>query len=83
MLRSLIGESPKQWDKVLAQVEFSYNDSPKKSTGMSPFQILYGMHPRGVCQLHYLVQLEKQSAYGEDFSTRISELQEQVKARLQ
>ena len=41
MLRSLIGESPKQWDKVLAQGEFSYNDSSNISTGMSPFKIMY------------------------------------------
>ena len=51
MLRSLIRESPKQWDGVLAQAEFSYNDSPNMSTGMSPFQILYGIHPRGVCEI--------------------------------
>ena len=43
MLRSLIGESPKQWDRVLAQAEFAYNDSPNISTGMSPFQVMYGM----------------------------------------
>ena len=83
MLKSLIGESPKQWGRVLAQAKFSYNDSPNMSTGMSPFQILYGMHLGGVCELHYLGQLEKRSAYGEEFATRISELQEQVKARLQ
>ena len=79
MLRSLIGESPKQWDRVLAQAEFAYNDSPNKSTGMSPFQILYGMHPRGVCGLTDLGQLEKWSADGEEFAKRISELEEQVK----
>ena len=74
MLRSLIGESPNQWDRVLAQAEFSYNDSPNISTGMSPFQIPYGMHLRGVCELHDLGQLEKRSADGEEFTTRISEL---------
>ena len=83
MLRSLIGESPKQWDKVLAQAEFAYNDSPNISIGVSPFQILYGMHPRGVCELHDLGQLEKRSVDGEELAMRISELQEQVKARLQ
>ena len=61
MLRSLIGESPKQWDKELAQAEFSYNDSPNRSIGMSPFQILYGMHPRRVCEIYDLGQLEKRS----------------------
>ena len=59
MLRSLIGENPKQWDRVLAQAEFAYNDLPNRSTGLSPFQILYGMHPRGVYELHDLGQLEK------------------------
>ena len=83
MLRSLIEESLKQWDRVLAQAEFAYNDSPNRSTGMSPFQILYGMHPRGVCELHDLGQLEKRSANVEEFAARISELQQQVKARLQ
>ena len=64
MLRSLIGENTKQWDRVLAQAKFTYNDSPNKSTGMSPFQILYGMHPRGVYELRDLGQLEKRSADG-------------------
>ena len=41
------------------------------------------MHPRGVCELRGLSQLEKMSANGEEFVTRINELQEQVKARLQ
>ena len=83
MLRSLIGESPKQWDRVLSQAEFSYNDSLNRSIGMSPFKIRYGIHPRGVCELRDLGQLEKRSVDGEVFATRISELQEQVKARLQ
>jgi hypothetical protein len=83
MLRSLVGENPKQWDRVLAQAKFAYNDSPNKSTGMSPFQILYGMHPRGVYELRDLGQLEKRSANGEDFAVRISELQEEVKERMQ
>ena len=54
MLRSLIGGNSKQWDKVLAQVEFAYNDSPNISIGMSPFKIMYGMHPRGVYELRDL-----------------------------
>ena len=43
---------------------------------------MYGMYPRGVCELRDLGHLEKISAKGEEFSTRINELQEQVKARL-
>ena len=51
ILRSLVGENTKQWDKVLAQAEFAYNDSLNRSTCMSPIKILYGMHPKGVFEL--------------------------------
>ncbi|MCY6488088.1 hypothetical protein OYG14_11190, partial [Actinobacillus pleuropneumoniae] len=36
LLRSLTAEHPKQWDQVLAQAEYAYNDSPNKSTGLCP-----------------------------------------------
>jgi len=64
------------WDHVLAQAKFSYNYSPNRSTGSSPFQILYGMHPRGVHELQDLGQLEKRSDDGEDFAREINDLHE-------
>lgn len=54
LLRSLVGEHPQQWDQVLELAEFAYNDSPNRSIGQSPFHIVYGMHPRGVCELRNL-----------------------------
>jgi hypothetical protein len=30
------------WDNVLPQAEFAYNDSVNRSTGKSPFEIVYG-----------------------------------------
>ena len=54
ILRSPVYEHLKQWDLALAQAEFAYNDSPNRSTCMSPFQIVYGMHTRGVYELRYL-----------------------------
>ena len=54
ILRSFVYKNPKQWDLVLAQAEFSYNDTPNRITGMSPFQIYFGMHPRGVYELRDL-----------------------------
>ena len=62
ILRSLVYENPKQWDLALAQAKFAYNDSPNRSTGMSPFQIVYGMHPRGVYELRNLGGQERRSA---------------------
>jgi hypothetical protein len=42
LLRSLVVEHHSSWDKILPQAEFSYNDSVNRSTGKSPFQIIYG-----------------------------------------
>ena len=50
---------------------------------MSPFQIVYGMHPRGVYELRYLGKQEKRSAQGEYFAVGMHELQETIKKRLQ
>ena len=35
---------------------------------MSPFQFVYGMHPRGVYELRDLGKQKKRSAKGEDFA---------------
>lgn len=40
MLRSLSGNKLGQWDLILAQAEFAYNDSVNKYVGKSPFQIV-------------------------------------------
>jgi hypothetical protein len=37
LLRSLVTKHNSQWDQILPQAEFSYNDSPNRSTGKSPF----------------------------------------------
>ena len=50
---------------------------------MSPFQIVYGMHPRGVYELRDLGKHEKRSAHGEDFVVSMHGLQETIKKRLQ
>ena len=56
---------PKQWNLALVQAEFAYNDSPNRSKSMSPFQIVYGMHPRGLYELRDLGKQEKRIAQGE------------------
>jgi hypothetical protein len=37
LLRSLVTKHHSQWDQILSQAEFAYNDSPNKSTVKSPF----------------------------------------------
>ena len=82
LLRILIGDHPKQWDQLLAQAEYACNDCPNKSTSKSPFQIVYGMHPRGVHDLRDLGTNEKRSATAEEFANAIQELHKEVKQKL-
>jgi hypothetical protein len=68
-LRSLSGENPRYWDSFLAQVEFAYNDSVNRSTGKSPFQIVYGRSPGGVVDLVDLSDLgDKRTIDVSDFA---------------
>jgi hypothetical protein len=82
LLRSLVTEHHSNWDQILPQAEFAYNDSMNRSTGKSPFQILYGTQPRGVSELRELGQAETSSARAEEFAEAMQELHTQVKQRL-
>jgi hypothetical protein len=82
LLRSLVAEHHSQWDQILPQAEFAYNDSPNRSTGQSPFQIVYGMQPRGVSELRDLEKNEFRSAGAEDFAAEMQELHNKIKERL-
>jgi hypothetical protein len=82
LLRSLVTEHHSQWDQILAQAEFAYNDSVNRSTGKSPFQIVYGMNPRGVSELRDLKQSEFRSVGAEDFAAEMQELHNQIKEQL-
>jgi hypothetical protein len=69
LLRILVSEHRSQRNQFLVKVEFSYNDSPNRSTGKSPFQIVYVMHPRGISKLRDMGKEEMRSDDAEDFST--------------
>jgi len=53
----------------LAQEEFAFNNSINRSTGKSPFEILYGRQLRGITKLRELKQDEFKSVGAEYFST--------------
>jgi hypothetical protein len=46
ILRKQISATQDNWDKLLPMAEFAINDSVSESTRFSPFQLMYGMHPR-------------------------------------
>jgi hypothetical protein len=82
LLRSLVTEHHSQWDSILPQAEFAYNDSVNRSTGQSPFHIVYGMQSRGVSELRDSEQTATRSASAEEFAEAMKELHGQVKQRL-
>jgi hypothetical protein len=84
LLRSLVTEHHNQWDQILPQAEFAYNDSQQTGAlGKRPFQILYGMQPRGVSELRDLGQSEIRSAGAEDFAAEMQRLHSHIRGQLQ
>jgi hypothetical protein len=83
LLRTLVIEHHSQWDNILPQAKFTYNDSVNRSTRKTPFQVVYGMQLRGISELRDSKQTATRSASAEDFAEAMSELQSQVKERLQ
>ena len=77
-----MGEKPKGWDLILPQVEFSYNNSINRSTGRSPFQIVYGSSLRTAPELRKMEQGERTSAEVEEFAYHIKSLHEEVHAHI-
>ncbi|KAL8599297.1 hypothetical protein ACOMHN_008012 [Nucella lapillus] len=80
MLRSLVQDKPKQWDRWIPALIFAYREVPQSSTGFSPFELLYGRKVRGpMCVLKDLwVQPERQeiqtaAEYVVDLRNKIAE----------
>ena len=61
LLRSLVIEQGRRWDRIMAQAEFAFNNSVNRSTRKIPFEIFYGIHPRGITELRDLNQDEFRS----------------------
>ena len=51
MIRKLVDKQPKNWHRVLPALLFACRDVPNKSTGFSPFELLFGRRPRGPLDL--------------------------------
>ena len=45
MLRAYVSDKQIDWDSYLPLLEFAYNNRPHKMTGISPFEMNYGISP--------------------------------------
>jgi len=53
-LRALIKPNAKVRDLLLPHIEFAYINAPKKTMGMSPFKVVYGVDP--LCPLDLVLR---------------------------
>ncbi|GJX52863.1 putative reverse transcriptase domain-containing protein [Tanacetum coccineum] len=74
LLRSLIGDNAKQWDLILPQAEFAYNRSVNRTTGKSPFEVVYGRNLITPLDLVPIPEVGQFSKEGADQSEQIKEL---------
>ncbi|GJR60132.1 RNA-directed DNA polymerase [Tanacetum coccineum] len=82
ILHGLIGDNAKQWDLILPQAEFDYNRSVNRTTGKSPFEVVYGRNPITPLDLVPVPEAGQFSEEGADHSEKIKELHWSVREQI-
>ncbi|KAK6959562.1 Retrovirus-related Pol polyprotein from transposon 17.6 [Biomphalaria glabrata] len=80
MLRRLTEGKPEEWDDYLPAV--LYREVPQASLGYSPYQIIFGSHPRGPLEIlkqtwtkeHVEEEVKTVSKYVQDLQGRLQEM---------
>ena len=83
LIRCISSEKPMQWDLALSQAEFAYNSSVNRSTGKSPFSIVYYLPPKHALDLVPLPELPRVSQVAENMVDHIQAMQEKVRQKLE
>ncbi|GKE54787.1 RNA-directed DNA polymerase [Tanacetum coccineum] len=83
LLRSLVGENIRQWDLVLLQAEFAYNQSCIQTTGKSPFEVVYRCNTSIPLDLVPLPINSSYSCDGDECARAVKELHEKVKLKIE
>ena len=78
LLRCLVGDHIKSWDQKLGQAEFAHNHAVNRSTGFSPFQVVYSVQPRGPLDLLTLPSKTRIHGKAADFITGLQDVHKAV-----
>lgn len=71
-----MGKNIRQWDLLLAHAEFAYNWSKSRTTGYSPFEVVYGQNPISPLELAPLPTTQQFSGDAEERVKFIKKLHE-------
>ena len=77
-MRCLVGDHVKCWDQKLCQAEIAHNHAINRSTGFSPFQVVYSVQPRGPLDLMVLPSKTRIHGKAGDFVTGLQDLHRAV-----
>ncbi|PKU76427.1 hypothetical protein MA16_Dca001030 [Dendrobium catenatum] len=80
MLHCVVQKHPKLWDELLGQAEFAYNSMTNRSTGKSPFSIVYTKLPNHTVDLAVLPKCSSKLAA--DFTVQFSKMLQEVREKL-
>ncbi|PKU68856.1 hypothetical protein MA16_Dca010600 [Dendrobium catenatum] len=80
MLRCIVQEHPKLWDEILGQAEFAYNSMTNRSSGRSPFSIVYTKQPNHTIDIAVLPKCSSKPA--SSFANQFSSMLQEVRAKL-
>lgn len=82
LLRCLVCDNLKSWDAKLGQAEFAHNRALNRSLGYCPFQVVYGVLPRGPLDLTALPDQTRVHGEAVDFVSKIHEVHQLASSHL-
>ena len=78
LLWSLLKKNLREWESLLPHAEFAFNKSTNRTTGKSPFEVVYGKNPLGPLDLSPLLQSHSFSGDANDQVKQLKSLYETV-----
>ena len=82
LLRCLVADHVTSWDMVLPHAEFAFNNSVNRTTGCTPFEVVYGFRPSTPLDVNSLPLPPRPSEAALDFSSYMRDIHEECKRRL-